>query len=185
MAYPNENVLLCSISDIKSWGILDENANEKLLLSALKYEQDEIIHNVIGSKLYDRLISLIASGDINKSELSVYKELLEGYIFFILAWRIRGEWAFICAEKSRNQGTGVSDGNYFRNNSITDIYKVKDHFNNKADKYIIELEKWLCHNWKLIPELREFTHWWEKRPTKGNRSSLIYFPKKGCCGGCS
>lgn len=176
--YPNSNSLLISAQDIKGYGVLDINVGEDILTPIVKYVQDEVIHNLIGTSLYDKLLDLIRTDEIKDEENEKYKELLDGYIFHIMAWKVKAECCVDFSEKVRNFGVGrVSDDRVYPD-SWNDTQKVAAYFHNRADKYIIELSKFLGCNCNCFPELNHFNKWWEKKPGKNTVvHSSIYFPK--------
>lgn len=185
MAYPNIDTLLISPADMKNFGLIDANIEEHELLPIISYEQDEIVRDILGVVLYEKLLQLVKTGDIDKEENQKYKELLDGYIFKILSHRVKGSLAFERSRKVRNAGTGTSNNASFQNDTIADVNKVKDYYFNKSDKYVIDLERFLRCNYNYFSEFSEFTNWFDNRTRSNNWQSKIYFRRSrcGCCRG--
>lgn len=177
--YPNNDNLLISVQDIKGFGVLDSNVAEHQLLPIVKHIQDEVVHNLIGTCLYEKLLDLIATEEIRTAENEKYKELLDGYIFHIMAWKVKAESCVDMSYKVRNIGTATISDDRAYPASFSDTQKISAYFHNRADKYVIELGKFLSCNCRCFPELRCCENWWDKKPnpTSGRHSS-IYFPKR-------
>lgn len=178
--YPNNRQLLISINDIKNAGILDKNIDETVALAAANRVQDRIIRDLLGSRLYESLISMIIDESIYTEENEKYKELLDGYIFYIMAYRIKGELALDLNEKVRNFGVGRTSDDRVYPNSFQDLQQVRREYYDIADGYIVDLASLLKCHCNCFPELREFHHWWEKRPGSPTHS-YFYVPSNNCC----
>ena len=76
MAY----ALLISTEDIKKFTITNGNLDADDFIEYIKISQDITIQNYLGSKLYEKLQTLILSNDINEAEFVDYKNLLVTYI---------------------------------------------------------------------------------------------------------
>lgn len=175
--YPNNNELLVSVNDLKNFGVLDANINEHMCLPVVKYVQDEVIHNIIGTKLYEKLMQLIKDDTISLEENECYHELLNGYIFHIMAWKVKAEICIDVAEKVRNIGVGRVADDRFYPNSMAETKKAQNEFHIRADKYVTELGKWFTCKCSCFPELSDIASWWEKKPNESYpTNSFIYFP---------
>lgn len=180
--YPNSNTLLVTTNALKSFGVFDTNINEHTVLPIIKYVQDEVVHNVIGTQLYEKLLDLINTDTVNVVNNECYKELLDGYLFYIMAWKVKAHLQLDIHEKTRNAGSvRVSDDRVYPN-SYQDVQKIADQYHERGNKYLIELGKYLrcqCAN-GCFPELRYFDNcWWEKSPNESNPTHQhIYFPSK-------
>lgn len=183
--YPDNLQLLVSAANIKSFNALDINDDEHFLLPIVKFTQDEVVHTLLGTPLFEKLLQLIDTDEIAAEENSIYKKMLDGYIFHIMAWRVKAEYTFQTAVKSRNFGTGFSNDSYLQNTVVTDAFKTRDYYKSISDKYVLEFGRWLCGHADEIPELSYAPEWWEKKPLGDTQTSdFIYFPKRNKCGGC-
>lgn len=183
--YPNNLELLVSASNMKSFGVLDMNDDEHVLLPITKRIQDGVIHNILGTVLLEKLLTLIRTDEIVLDENAIYKQMLDGYIFHIMAWAVRAEYAVETAIKSRNFGTGTSNDSYLQNSILTDVFKIRDYYKSQSDKYVLEFGEWLCGHADEIPELSFIENWWEKKPLNDTQTSdFIYFPDKNRCRRC-
>lgn len=177
--YPNYNTLLVSVNDMKGIGILDANLDERTLLPVVKYVQDEMVHNLIGTKLYERLIGLIDTGEINLPANEHYKELLRGYIFYIMGWKVKAEACVDLNKQVRNFGVGTVSDDRVNPDGWSDMLKTSRFFHARADKYVAELARFIRCNCRCFPELDQKVKWWEKAPEQSpSMRSFIYFPKK-------
>lgn len=185
--YPNSNTLLVNSNALKSHGFIDKNIDEHTILPVIKYVQDEVVHNVIGTALYEKLLELINNKTINEEVNECYKELLDGYLFYIMGWKIKAHMQLDFHEKTRNAGSvRVSDDRVYPN-TYSDVTKIADQYHARGNKYMIELGKWLSCGCKseCFPELRHIENWWDKPVNASNPThQYIFFPskrRKGCC----
>jgi hypothetical protein len=76
MAY----ALLISTEDVKKFTITNGNLDADDFIEYIKISQDITIQNYLGTKLYEKLQTLILNNDINDIEFVDYKNLLVTYI---------------------------------------------------------------------------------------------------------
>ncbi|WP_455649924.1 DUF6712 family protein [Enterocloster citroniae] len=115
--------------------------------------QDEIIENVIGTCLYDKLIDLIRCDRLDCPENSIYKELLDKYLFKIFAYAVQAELSIPKSFKVRNAGTIQQASDNMQQVGLSDIKYLNSWYRNKADLYINRTIMFLKCNKKCIPEL--------------------------------
>lgn len=143
-------VFLISAKTIKENGVINNNVDEMYLLPAIEFAQDAGLQPIIGTKLYNRLMDLVESREINIQ--TAYKELLDEYITPYLLNKVTADIQIPLAYKLRNQGVvqQTSDNTYLP--TLHDIQYVKQDYENKANFYGQRLSDYLCANRSTFPE---------------------------------
>lgn len=183
--FADDMTLLIQPDGIKALGLMDRNLDESDVKPVIKFVQDDSIQNLIGTRLLQKLLDLVSSGEICNEGNECYKELLDGYLKWILAWNVMAECHVTFYTKLRNAGVVTVRDNYIQPVSYQDMKKIAADYHDKADSYKVKLQRYLSCECSCFPELRGVEAWWEKRPDKVNGThSPIFFPKKGgsCCG---
>ena len=78
--------LFINRTDLVRNSILDGNIDTDKMLPFIKLAQEIHIQNYLGTSLYDKLSSLITSGDIDLGTNAKYKTLLNDYVVPMLIW---------------------------------------------------------------------------------------------------
>lgn len=171
-----ENVFLVSENSLKAANYIDYNIKGEVLIPAITFVQDDIVENLLGTKLYEKLLSLINSDTINESENSKYKELLDGYLFKLIAYSVIAELQVPLSYQTRNKGNVQSSDERVSNAFMTEVKYTENHYRNRADLYRIRLSDYLYCNNKDFPELKESVKFWQKRAGSGDKfGSNFYF----------
>ncbi len=140
-------VWLASTTDIKAESYLDENVSDHQIQVALTDVQNTIIEKVTGSCLTHQLKSLICEDLIRCKCAGWYRELLDSYLFPILAYGVQAELAAHLTFKERNQGVvRAGDTGHLQYPVLNDIKYIKTQYETKRDFYITRAVKWLKCN---------------------------------------
>jgi len=78
--------LFITLTELKRKSIIDGNLDEDKLIQFVEVAQDVHIQNFLGTKLYDKLQTLITGGTLDDSGNAKYKTLLNSYIKPMLIW---------------------------------------------------------------------------------------------------
>ena len=70
-------ILLTSEKFVKEVTNLSDNLSGKLLLPAIKEAQNFGLRNLVGNQIYNTLLNLVASKEIDAADNAAYKELLD------------------------------------------------------------------------------------------------------------
>ena len=74
------NTFLISEAKIREYTGVDNNVDSALIKNGIREGQDIGLQAIIGTLLYDQLMNLVDSGDINTPTYSKYKTLLDAYV---------------------------------------------------------------------------------------------------------
>lgn len=177
--------LLISPAMIKSLGPLDSNLNEDTIKAVIKYSQDTKIQQLLGTPLYVKLLHLIEDKEVCDAGNECFKELLDGYVKWILAWKVKGELVLDFSAKLRNAGVKyVVDAN-LQTPTTSDLWAIQQKWFDRADSYIVKLQNYMrCKN-ECFAEYQTYDCGWccsdENAPDHTNGThNPFFFPKNHC-----
>lgn len=143
-------VLLVSEATLKKNSIINNNVDGMYILPAIEYAQDSGLQPLIGTKLYNKLMDLVADGSI--SGATVYKFLLDEYITPYLVNKVTADIQIPLSFKLRNQGVVQQTGENTYVPSMKDTQYVIQHYQNQADFYGNRMSDYLRANRLTYPE---------------------------------
>lgn len=143
-------VLLVSEQTLKTNSVINNNVDGMYILPAIEYAQDAGLQPLIGSKLYNKLMDLVETGDITGA--TNYKLLLDEYITPYLVNKVTADIQLPLSFKVRNQGIvqQTSENTYVP--SLKDTQYIIQHYQNQADFYGNRMSDYLRANRSLYPE---------------------------------
>ena len=146
------SVYLISEQAIKDNTILNENVDPKLIAPAILESQDMHIQTLIGSGMYNKVVSLIPSGAISLPANVNYKTLLDSYIQPCLKYYVLSELVLPMTIKLMNKSIATRSAENSNAISIDDMALVTETFRNKAEWYGQRMINYLKDNYTLFPE---------------------------------
>lgn len=147
-------VLLCSEEFVKSISNIADNLSGKYLLSALREAQEIHLKGIIGEALLDKCKALVEGGNLDDDGNKNYAELVERCRYF-LAYSTIAECVMKVSFKVANAGVVRTADETTQVPTFGEVALVKKEYQNKADYYCYELQKWLRKNYSLFPELSD------------------------------
>ena len=106
----SQKALFITVKDLKANSIISGNTDADKLIHFIDVAQDIHIQNYLGGKLYDKMQSLIISGDIDLPANSNYKLLRDDYIKSMLIWYTQLEYFPFSMFKVDNGGVSKHRG---------------------------------------------------------------------------
>ena len=143
-------VFLISEATMKKNSVVNNNVDGMYLLPAIEYAQDAGLQPIIGTKLYEKLMDLVASGEITGA--TDYKILLDEYVSQYLINKVTADIQIPLSFKLRNQGVIQQTGDNTYVPSMKDIQYVQQHYQNQADFYGNRMSDYLRANRLKFPE---------------------------------
>lgn len=98
------NTFLISEAKLREFTDLANNVDSALIKNAIRESQDISLQRIIGTLLYEKIMDLVDSGDINDSTYSDYKTLLDSYIQDFLIYAAYYYALDVIYLRSRNNG---------------------------------------------------------------------------------
>lgn len=148
-------VLLISEDFIKTNSNLNDNVWGEYLLPAIREAQDMGLQEIIGSCLYEHLLTLVENEEIGDNENAAYKQLLDEYIQQYLMYQVLTDLVPIIGTKQANLGTIISNDEHVVGLTESERNRVKNYYQIRADFYSKRMQEYLLNNRELYPELKE------------------------------
>jgi hypothetical protein len=148
MAY----ALLISTEDVKKFTIVNGNLDADDFIEYIKISQDITIQNYLGSKLYQKLQTLILNNDINQAEFVNYKNLLTIYVKPMLI-----HWAMVyylpfAAYTLSNKGLFKHSSENATNVDKAEVDFLVEKERDIAESYTQRFIDFMCYNMNTYPE---------------------------------
>ena len=141
---------IISETKLRMFSDLNDNVDTELLRNAVRESQDIELQRILGTKLYNKILS-----DIDSSSLAgVYKTLVDDYVQNSLLY-----WAYYYALeyvmlRPRNNGLLIPNGGENSNPVDRSWFEQKrQSIQNKAEFYSNKLTEYLIQNQSSFPEL--------------------------------
>jgi hypothetical protein len=137
------NALMISADILKDRMAIHDNLDEKLIYPDIKVAQDMYIHPILGSALYDKIVS-----DINVSGTTsgAYKTLLDNYIIDALCYYTMSRLPVGISYQFWNKGVVRKIGDNTDLPDMTDLISISDRYLRTAEWYGERLTKYLQQN---------------------------------------
>lgn len=140
-------ILFLNTTYIKNFSTFDLNVDDKLLISSIKFSQDENILPVIGTGLYNSLIDQVRSSTISGDN----QTLLETYIQPALASYVIYDVADFLLYKFSNKSIEKQKSDNTEPISLNELNHLKGKLLDKAQVYATRLNNYLIANQDLFP----------------------------------
>lgn len=172
---------LVSEVKIREFTDIDNNVDTALIKNGIRESQDIELQRVLGTLLYNQMLSLVSTGNINSSNYSNYKTLLDDYIQNFL---IYAAYFYILDSiflRSRNNGLITPNGGDNSDVASKQLYDMKrQSVKNKMEFYAQKLRDYLIEEEALFPELTQSNKLYEEYPDYDEQyGSPFVFRKNG------
>lgn len=151
-------VYLISEKTLKTYSLINDNVDTAFITPSIQIAQEIDLVNVIGSKLYNHIINLVADGSIEEAANVNYKKLLDDYITNYLIYATMKEIQLPLAYKQRNLGVIQTTDTNTITPSLKDVQYLIDYYEDKMDWYGNRLSGYLCKHSQLFPQYSHYTN---------------------------
>lgn len=142
---------LISIETLKSFYPIDENVEQKVIISNIQKSENFQIIPLIGRVKFDELITYIEDIKTGGTSNVLNDTLLQTYIEPVIGWFVISEVLFNNTFKTKNIGNNQGDPNAFYL-----VQKAAQKFRDDSENYLEILRKFLSEN--DIKEEETFVH---------------------------
>lgn len=148
------NVLLISDTMFKERTAAHGNIDPKLIYPDIKFAQDKYIHPLLGSALFNKMLTLVSSGNISGVPNADYKNLLDNYIVDALVYYTMATLPMGLSYQFWNKGVMRKQGTDTELPSMTDLVSIADNYMDRAEWYGERLRRYLqaTHTTTVLPE---------------------------------
>ena len=164
--------LLISEAKVRAFSDLNESVDNSLITNGIREAQDIVIQPIIGTKLYNTLITKIDNNSVSSS----YATLIDDYIQPALVYASIYNATEAVYVRTRNNGLLTPTGGENSVNVDKTIYDSKrQSIFNKQQFYSDQLSRYLSENFNQFPELGENTLLYQFVPDYGSqyRSPIV------------
>jgi len=152
---------------------LNDSVDTALLKNAVREAQDISLQRIIGTKLYNKILSDIDAGTLT----GVYKELVDNYIQDFLLYAAYYESLEAIYIRPRNNGLLTPTGGENSINTDRTLFNTKrQNTENKMMFYADKLAAYLAEEQAEFPELNTNNKLYEQWPDYGSqyRSPIVF-----------
>ena len=104
------DTLLLSWTKLKQYSDINDSVDPELLKNNIRTAQDIELQRIIGTVLYDKVLTLVSSNEIDDAANAVYKTLLDDYIQNMLLYAAYYETLESIFIRPRNNGLLTPQG---------------------------------------------------------------------------
>ena len=171
---------LISVDYLKEHTTINNNVDTNLLNSPIWEAQEINVHQIIGTKLYKKLLNLVNTNQITDPANVKYKELLDDYVQPVVTY-----WAWLyslpyLAMKAVNKGVQRQVDENSNNANLDEVHYLEESIRDKADFFSQRLADFLQQNSSDYPEYYRNNQIDELQPTHNQAFQGIQFD--GDCG---
>ena len=147
-----QEILLTSEEFIKALTPVSDNLQSKYLISAIREAQEEGLKFIIGCELLKKLKQLVGSNTIHAAANAIYKECLDKAQYY-LAYQAVANCILKTAYKIGNIGVTRAVDENLQAVTFSELVALREDYQNRADAYTADLQRWLIANRASLPEL--------------------------------
>lgn len=137
-------VLLISIDTLKDEYLIDDNLDEKYLISNIKKCQDFIIREVLGEDKFNQLIDDVDNDEVSSADDTLIKE----YIQPVIAYYVMSEVVYTTAYKFKNKPEDAVQ--------FSELVQISNKYRNDCDKYQQILKEYMCDNSIMVDNFNTY-----------------------------
>lgn len=139
----SQDILLVSDVMIKDRTAVHGNIDPKLIYPDIKASQDMYIHPLLGTALYDKLLTLISDGTITDVGNANYKNLIDRYIVDAVIYYTLAELPTTISYQFWNKGVMRKQGQDTELPSMGELIDISNKYKHRAEFYANRLREYL------------------------------------------
>jgi len=167
------STFILSEAKLREFTDINEMLDTSLIKNSIRESQDIHLQRIIGTKLYDKILS-----DIDADSLAgVYKTLVDDYVQDFLLYAAYYETLEAIYLRPRNNGLLTPTGGENSINADRSLYNVKrQSVENKMEFYAEKLSRYLSEEEASFPELNANNKAYEQNPDYSSqyRSPIVF-----------
>jgi hypothetical protein len=144
-------ITFLSIEVLKARGLVGENVDVKILVPTIEEVQDQYIHPILGTALYEDIKGRVEAGTV-PSGSPAYTTLLDDYIIPCMIRYVEAELQDVNTYKIVQKGTQVKSADNNQPAGMSDLLSIADSRRNKAEWYAQRITNYLVANQAQYPK---------------------------------
>jgi hypothetical protein len=154
----SKNILLISVDILKERTDIHDNVDPKLIYPHIKYVQDAFIKPILGSALFNKLLTLINNNTISDGGNADYKLLLDEYLIDTIIWYVKSELQVDISYQTWNKGVVRKQGESTDMPSMSELIDLANRFKNKGEHYGTGMKLFLIDQSSRLQKYPEYTN---------------------------
>ena len=147
--------LFMTTDELRRKSIIGGNVDADKFIQFIEVSQDIHIQNYLGTKLYNKISTLITSDTIDDAGNADYKTLLNTYITPMLIWFAQSDYYMFASYQGSNGGVFRHRSESSETPSMQEIKSLVDSSRDKAEFYVRRFLDYMDNNSNLFPEYNE------------------------------
>ena len=176
-----EQINLIETKDVYKYTPMGGNVGVDKFVFLIGIVQKTLLEPVLGTKLYKKIINDY------KDELLVdlYEQMYDDYIKPFVVYATYAKYVHSGNNRIRNNGDVKTIPNNSQIMTNQENISTESEYQNLANQYLNDLEKFLCVEGNNVPEYRSQDNRYDKRSKNNDGYSLTWWLGSGggCCGG--
>lgn len=156
---------------LKSVGIINDNADMKVITPTIQYVQQAYIEDLLGTQLYNQILSQIGSSSVSAAN----QTLLDSYVIPCMHYYILSECTPVFKYRYMNKGVMIKTSENSQSPTLEEIEFLMDKWKNMAEKLAEKVTKFLCSESATYPLYSSNSESYESQPNKNNYTNGLYF----------
>lgn len=169
------NIYLINEQTIRKASMIDDNVDASYLQYAIWTAQETSLQEILGSKLYESILSQVESGTFKAPE---YKKLLDNLIQPYLTNEVTAQIIMPLQYKIRNAGVVIGNDQHYQSMSMADVERVQQSYMHKAAFFGNRMIEYIVDNKEVFWDDIECTERWLKIVNKVNKCPIYFNENK-------
>lgn len=155
---------------LKQMGIINDNADMKVITPTIRNVQRLYVEDVLGTQLFNQILSQIGSNTVS----SANQTLLDDWILPFMECYVIKECAPVFKMRYMNKGLMVKSSDNSQPVTHEEMLYMMDKFDNDAQKLAQKCTAYLADNTATYPLFLTNYRYYESQPNQNNFSSGFY-----------
>lgn len=147
--------LFITTDDLRRKSIIGGAVDADKFVQFIEVAQDIHIQNYLGTKLYNKISTLIINDTIDDSGNAVYKTLLNDYLTPMLIWFAQSDYYMFASYQVSNGGVFRHRSESSETPSMQEIKSLVDSSRDKAEFYVRRFLDYMDNNNNSYPEYND------------------------------
>jgi hypothetical protein len=147
--------LFITTNDLRRKSIIGGAVDADKFIQFIEVAQDIHIQNYLGTKLYDKISTLIVNDTIDDAGNAVYKTLLNDYLTPMLIWFAQSDYYMFASYQVSNGGVFRHRSESSETPSMQEIKSLVDSSRDKAEFYVRRFLDYMDNNNNSYPEYND------------------------------
>jgi len=147
--------LFITTDDLRRKSIIGGAVDADKFIQFIEVAQDIHIQNYLGTKLYNKISTLIVNDTIDDSGNAVYKTLLNDYLTPMLIWFAQSDYYMFASYQVSNGGVFRHRSESSETPSMQEIKSLVDSSRDKAEFYVRRFLDYMDNNNNSYPEYND------------------------------